>query len=132
MKLLVSLMVLVTVAKGDDGVAREEMSRVLNRFMRDVSREMRIVKETMATMAAKVDVLETEVTSIKQICRVQTFSFSVCRVFFAFGRAAIVLFTVDRKQRRVHPRLTHNRFPSFKRSKFLIGTKMWKARKTPD
>ena len=75
MKLLVSLMVLVTVAKGDDGVAREEMSRVLNRFMRDVSREMRIVKETMATMAAKVDVLETEVTSIKQICRVQKFIF---------------------------------------------------------
>ena len=81
MKLSVSLMVLVTVAKGDDGVAREEMSRVLNRFMRDVSREMRIVKETMATMAAKVDVLETEVTSIKQICRVQN--------IFLFGLSCI-------------------------------------------
>ena len=100
MKLLVSLMVLVTVAKADEGVAKEDM----NGFMCDVSREMRIVKETMATMAAKVDMLETEVMSIKQICRVQNFSCSVCRVFLALGIAAIVLFAV-------------------------IGTKMWKPGK---
>ena len=71
MKLLVSLMVLVTVAKGDDGVTREEMSRVLKGLMRDVTRQMRTMGETMATLAAKVDMMETEVTSIKQICQVQ-------------------------------------------------------------
>ena len=57
MKLLVLLMVLVTAAKGDDGVTREEMSR-----------HMRTMEETIATLAAKVDM---EVTSIKQICQVQ-------------------------------------------------------------
>ena len=66
MKLLVSLVVvLVTVAKGDNGVTMEEMARVLNGFMHDVTNQLRTMEVTMSTLAAKVDMLQSEITSIK-------------------------------------------------------------------
>ena len=67
MKLLVFLMVLVTVAKGDDGVTRREMSRVLSGFMRDVTGLMRTMEETIA---AEIKILATEMARIKKSCQV--------------------------------------------------------------
>ena len=67
MKLLVFLIVLVTVAKGDDGVTREEMSRVLSGFIRDITRQMRTMEETMA---AEVKILKTEMARIQKSCQV--------------------------------------------------------------
>ena len=49
-------------------VTREEMTRVLNGFMRDVSRQTRSMQETMVT---EIKTLTAEIASIKKSCQVQ-------------------------------------------------------------